>query len=232
MPGRFFKDLAQCNLQGAASPTAGLPDCPQGISAVKALGIAAAQGQKIYTITQSVFANNPNIVNTALSAHSYDTKSRVQRSLYAGNEVTIYERPITESGWTGAGYIAIDPKTGAGAYTIDGGSNGGLYVFVGLIFLGLAIATLVASGGLAGAVASGIVAQEILLGLGYILMGIGKIIDNQDLVNGDALVALGGVAGLSLGLALISKAFAFVANGVFVAVVAALQSVVSSVFPK
>ena len=42
-----------------------------------------------------------------------------------GYEVTIHERPITESGWTGAGYTAIDPSTGAGAYTIEGGSSGG-----------------------------------------------------------------------------------------------------------
>ncbi|RYF02175.1 MAG: transglutaminase [Comamonadaceae bacterium] len=143
VPERFFNDPAQCNLQGATAPTAGLPDCPQGISAVKALGIAAAQGQKIYTITQSVYANNPNIVNTALGAHSYDTRSRVQQSLDAGNEVTIHERPITESRWTGAGFTTIDPTTGAGAYTIDGGSNGAwLYLLMTFVFALLALSTL------------------------------------------------------------------------------------------
>ncbi|GKS93334.1 transglutaminase [Acidovorax sp. SUPP2825] len=125
VPERFFNDPAKCNLAGSSSPVTGLPDCPQGISAVKALGIAAAQGQKIYTITQKVYKHNPGIVNTALSAHSHDTQSRVQRSLDAGYEVTIHESPITESEWTGAGYMAIDPSTGAGAYTIEGGSNGG-----------------------------------------------------------------------------------------------------------
>lgn len=124
VPERFFNDLQKCNLQGNTNPTAGLPDCPQGISAVKALGIAAAQGQRIYAITQKVYNDNPNIVNTALSAHSYDTQNRVQQSLDAGYEVTIHQQPITESGWTGAGYTAIDPATGAGAYTIEGGSNG------------------------------------------------------------------------------------------------------------
>lgn len=44
VPERFFNDPSQCNLQGAASNVAGLPDCPQGLSAVKALGLAAAQG--------------------------------------------------------------------------------------------------------------------------------------------------------------------------------------------
>lgn len=114
VPERFFSDPNQCNLQGATTHTAGLPDCPQGISAVKALGIAAAQGQRIYTITQKVYNDNAGIVNTALSAHSHDTQSRVQRSLDAGYEVTIHESPITESGWTGAGYIQIDPATGGG----------------------------------------------------------------------------------------------------------------------
>ena len=125
VPERFFNDPQKCNLQGASNPTAGLPDCPQGISAVKALGLAAAQGQRIYTITQKVYNDNPNIVNTALSAHSYDTQNRVQQSLDAGYEVTIHESPIAESGWSGAGFIQIDPTTGAGGYTIEGGSNGG-----------------------------------------------------------------------------------------------------------
>ena len=125
VPERFFNDPNQCNLQGATNPTPGLPECPQGISAVKALGIAAAQGQRIYTITQKVYNDNPGIVNTALSAHSWDTQNRVQQSLDAGYEVTIHQSPITESGWTGAGFTHIDPSTGAGAYTIDGGSNGG-----------------------------------------------------------------------------------------------------------
>ena len=147
VPERFFNDPNQCNLQGATNPTPGLPECPQGISAVKALGIAAAQGQRIYTITQKVYNDNPNIVNTALSAHSYDTQNRVQQSLDAGYDVTIHEQPITESGWTGAGYTAIDPTTGAGAYTIEGGANGAallaglaLGIATGAIFVIAAVA--------------------------------------------------------------------------------------------
>ncbi len=71
----------------------------------QALGIAAAQGQRIYTITQKVYNDNPGIVNTALSARSWDTQNRVQQSPDAGYEVTIHERPITESGWTGGVYV-------------------------------------------------------------------------------------------------------------------------------
>ncbi len=90
--------------------------------------------QRIYTITQKVYNDNPGIVNTALSAHSHDTQSRVQQSLDAGYEVTIHESPITESGWTGAGYIQIDPATGAGAYTIEGGVMVVLFLFSYLLY--------------------------------------------------------------------------------------------------
>ena len=125
IPERFFNDPAKCNAEGTTTPVLGLPVCPQGISAVKAIGLAASQGQKIYTITQTVYQNNPNIVNANLSAHSAATKQAVQNALDIGHEVTIHERPITQSGWTGAGYTTIDPSTGAGGYMIEGGSNGG-----------------------------------------------------------------------------------------------------------
>ena len=131
VPEHFFNDSSQCNLVGAENSRVGLPDCPQGISAVKAINVAMAQGQKIYTITLNVFQNNPNIVNVALAAHSQETKNRVQSALSAGQEVTIHQTPIMVSGWKGAGFFSIDPQTGAGAYTIEGGSNGGsLYEFL------------------------------------------------------------------------------------------------------
>lgn len=115
IPEKFFNDAEKCATQG----------CPQGISAVKAIGLAANEGQKLYKITQVVYANNPNIVNTALSAHSHSTQMRIREALSSGYEVTIHEKPLVESGWAGAGFIIIDPSTGAGAYSIEGGSNRG-----------------------------------------------------------------------------------------------------------
>ncbi|WP_225981594.1 hypothetical protein [Paracidovorax avenae] len=103
VPERFFNDPAKCNLAGSTNPVAGLPDCPQGISAVKALGLAAQQGQKIYTITPEVYANQPHIVNTALVAHSPGTRAKVQAALDEGKEVAIHEAPIAQSGWVGGG---------------------------------------------------------------------------------------------------------------------------------
>ena len=134
IPERFFNDPTKCNAEGTTTPVLGLPVCPQGISAVKAIGIAASQGQKIYTITKEVYQNNPNIVNTSLAAHSQSTRQAVQNALDIGHEVTIHEAPITQSGWSGAGYTTIDPATGAGGYMIDGGSNGGfLKIALGII---------------------------------------------------------------------------------------------------
>ena len=138
IPERFFNDPSKCNAEGTTTPIVGLPACPQGISAVKAIGIAASQGQKIYTITKEVYQNNPNIVNASLSAHSASTRQAVQNALDIGHEVTIHEAPITQSGWSGAGYTTIDPATGAGGYMIEGGLNGGVLAGI-IIAIGLAL---------------------------------------------------------------------------------------------
>ena len=95
IPERFFNDSTKCNLADNLRPSAGLPNCPQGVSAVKAIAVAAAQGQKIYTITQVIYKENPTFVQTALASHSYSTKQRIQQSLESGNEVVTHERPVT-----------------------------------------------------------------------------------------------------------------------------------------
>ncbi|HUH57227.1 MAG TPA: sugar-binding protein, partial [Pseudomonadales bacterium] len=91
-----------------------------GISAVKAIQLAAAEGQKIWTITQ---AN----LNTALAniALDNDIKNDIRNAVYAGKEVTTHEKFVNFYGKTSAGYIILDPTTGAGAYMISSGENGG-----------------------------------------------------------------------------------------------------------
>jgi len=131
VPERFFNDPSQCNLEGTTTPNPALPACPQGVSAVKALGIAASLGQRIYTITPEVYANNPGIVASQLAAHGQSTREKVQQALDAGFEVSIHQAPITVSGWSGAGFTLIDPNTGAGGYLIDGGTNGGILLLLG-----------------------------------------------------------------------------------------------------
>ncbi len=89
----------------------------EAVSAVKALAVAAQQGQKIYQITQ---AN----INTALPQLTIEqsVKDEIAASVAVGKEATVSQSNITVAGWTGAGYIISDPETGAGAYRISGGS--------------------------------------------------------------------------------------------------------------
>ena len=61
--------------------------------------------------------------------------SEIQNALAAGKEVTVHQSPITQSGWTGSGYIITGPATGAGAYKISGGANGAALV---LFFIAMA----------------------------------------------------------------------------------------------
>ncbi len=47
-----------------------------------------------------------------------------------GYTVTVHEREVSVPGWTGTGYIVIDPVTGDGAYLISGGGNGGWFEWI------------------------------------------------------------------------------------------------------
>jgi hypothetical protein len=96
-----------------------------GISAVKAIQLAAAEGQKIWTITQTN-------LNTALAAINLpsDIETDIRNSVNAGMEVTAHEAAVDFYGSSQVGYIVIDPETGAGGYLIGGGENEGLTLFV------------------------------------------------------------------------------------------------------
>jgi hypothetical protein len=50
----------------------------------------------------------------------------IEASLNAGKEVITHTDSVSVPGWSGAGYVIIDPDTGAGAFKITGGSNGGI----------------------------------------------------------------------------------------------------------
>jgi hypothetical protein len=97
----------------------------EGISAVKALAIASAEGQKVYTI------DNLNL-STALSAIQLgdETEDEIRNAVLAGNVVSTHQYQINFNGWIGEGYIILDPDTGSGAYKIGGGSNGSWLVIV------------------------------------------------------------------------------------------------------
>src|SRR3989344_4011810 len=92
----------------------------QGFSAVKALQIAASQGQRIYHIKpQNQAQALPNLHLDGLAMQEITT------ALATGKEVIAHTDRISVPGWIGEGYILFDPVTGAGAYKITGGGNGG-----------------------------------------------------------------------------------------------------------
>jgi hypothetical protein len=111
------------------------PDNPgEAISAVKALAKANQQGQKIYHITQQNMATVlPNIHHDPL------VMDEIKAALAVGKEVTTHSDDVSVPGWTGAGYIIMDPDTGIGAYKIGGGENGAYMIVAGVAVTAIAI---------------------------------------------------------------------------------------------
>ncbi len=142
VPEELFIDASACNALGTPNPDPSKPACPQAVSAVKALGIAAAQGQRIYTLNQANQAFHSTILSQLTI--SADVKSEIANALASGKEVTLHQADITVSGWTGSGYVIIDPDTGAGAYKIAGGANGAILILTGIIILALLLVNLAA----------------------------------------------------------------------------------------
>jgi len=95
-----------------------------GVSAIKALSVALAQGQKVYQINSA----NVATVLPKLNVGS-EVKTEIRNSVAVGKIATISKNNVTIGNWTGVGYIIADSQTGAGAYRISGGSNGGDFNF-------------------------------------------------------------------------------------------------------
>jgi hypothetical protein len=151
-PEQFWVDKTQCRYTDATGQVKNpaLNPCAEAISAVKAIAIAQAEGQKIYTIT-------PQNAATALATLPVggDVGAEIRSAIQAGKEVTVHERAINAHGWMGYGYAIVDPDTGGGSYLIEGGGNGAILLILGA-FIGLIIAEIliamvgtIASGGLA-----------------------------------------------------------------------------------
>lgn len=103
----------------------------EGVSAVKALQIANEQGIPIYIINQT----NINSILPQLQIDA-DIKADIQNAVNAGKEVKVSKTNINFNGWTGCGYIIIDPVTGAGAYMISGGMNGAILLLCTIFIFG------------------------------------------------------------------------------------------------
>ena len=131
IPEQFWVDKNKCSYLddkgNIKNPS--LPQCAEAISAVKAIAIAQSEGQKIYTI-------NKDNAATALPklTLSGTAGAEIRNAIEAGKEVTFHEKAISAHGWSGQGYIIVDPETGAGAYLIEGrGNGGGLFFAVGAL---------------------------------------------------------------------------------------------------
>ena len=190
-PEAFWVDKTKCSHTDEngriQNPT--LNPCAEGISAVKAIAIAQAEGQKIYTI------NKAN-AQTALAKLPIggEVGSEIRNAVNAGKEVTVHEKSINKHGWKGFGYIVIDPETGAGAYLIEGSGNGAILFMIGAFILGMLFAMLpaiIATGGAALAA----IGPLLLLGIGSLLMG-GALLGIFD--SGLCKVGLGLIVGTSL----------------------------------
>ncbi|MDG4551150.1 MAG: hypothetical protein P9F19_17415 [Candidatus Contendobacter sp.] len=115
-PEQFWIDRTQCRYpdENGHVINPNLTDCPQAVSAVKALALAARQGQKVFTIT----SKNAATVLPQLSV-SRSVAAEIRNAVATGKEVTVHEKPINAYGFSGTGYILVDPETGAGAYLIE-----------------------------------------------------------------------------------------------------------------
>jgi len=90
-----------------------------GVSAVKALQLASEQGIPLHNIDKT----NINTILPTLKI-SQEIKTNIQNAVNQGKKVKVSEREISYKGWTGTGYIILDPETGEGAYMISGVSGG------------------------------------------------------------------------------------------------------------
>lgn len=109
----------------------GSPENPvEGISAVKAIGIANAAGQRIFHITP---ANQSQVLPQI--NHDALVMGEIRAALTAGREVITHTDAVSVPGWSGAGYIMYDPVTGDGAYKIGGGANGAFLLFLGALLI-------------------------------------------------------------------------------------------------
>ena len=95
------------------------------ISAARALQLASAAGQRIYQITSDNQATVLPLIHQSSLA-----LDEIQSALAAGKTVVTHTDPVSVAGWTGSGYVILDPDTGAGAYKIAGGQNGGFLKWV------------------------------------------------------------------------------------------------------
>jgi len=77
-----------------------------------------------------IYDLNANNVNQDLPtlALNDDDKADIQSAIAAGDNVLVPAREMRIGGWSGVGYLIVDPSTGAGVWRVSGGLNGAIDV--------------------------------------------------------------------------------------------------------
>lgn len=184
----------------------------EAVSAVKAIALANQQGQRMYHITN---ANQLTVLPNI--NHDASTIDEISSAIAIGKEVITHTDSISLNGWTGAGYIILDPETGEGAYKISGGNNGAFFLFWGaIVFLTVVLILAVLSFN--------------VVGLFFAALAFSSFIDrvkkisssdltpeqmNAELNKAAAFAVIGGLGGLALkGLGAIGKTMQWFLRGI------------------
>jgi len=109
----------------------------QGISTVKAIQLAAAEGQRIYTITQA----NLNVALQQIDLPQ-EIENEIRDAVGAGMEVITHARAVQGGFLNGIGVKIYNPGSGSGAYRIANGANGsemGDYAYAAFGIIGTSV---------------------------------------------------------------------------------------------
>ena len=136
-----------------------------GVSAVKAIQLAAAHGQKIYTINQA----NLESALTAINLNS-STEQEIRDAVNSGKVVTTHTHRVNFHGTVTAGYIIQDPVDGTGAYKIASGADGALVAALGFLATMFGALSLIAVG--VGLLAP-LITSVAIIGPAFALMALG-----------------------------------------------------------
>jgi hypothetical protein len=91
------------------------------VSSARLLRHASQQGVPIFTID----GGNLAIILPQLQA-STEAVDDIRNAVNAGKKVIISQNSVQYEGWSGTGYIVLDPTTGAAGYMISSGTAGGM----------------------------------------------------------------------------------------------------------
>lgn len=102
----------------------------QGVTTIAYLEEAARRSIPVHQLS----ADNAAAVLPSLDL-SAAVKRDIENAVAAGKVVVVPQREFVKDGFTGVGYLVLDPETGAGAYLISGGIAGGSFLLSILLFL-------------------------------------------------------------------------------------------------